>query len=76
MTEYNAAAPLRPGDEWIDTGGRHASGAPSRDWRLRVVEVEAHAVPTIVKVIGEDVATGERYPFEFYRSNNVQLAEG
>jgi hypothetical protein len=55
------AGALRVGDVWID-----------RDrTTFRAVEINEHAIAAIVTVTGEDIATGNRRAFEFYRVNKV-----
>lgn len=69
MAEYKEAGALRPGDVWVDLGNDDA-------WTLRVVEIADDPISTIIKVIGEDVASGDRHAFEFYRPAYVRLADG
>jgi len=59
--QFKEAGALRVGDTWIDRDRR----------RFRVVEINAHAIPAIVTLAGEEIATGERRAFEFYRVNKV-----
>jgi hypothetical protein len=66
--EYKQADALREGDVWIDPGDHEP-------WTLRVVETGEHPIPSAVIVIGEDIATGDRYAFEFDRDRLVLLGE-
>jgi len=64
--DYIPAGDLRPGDVF---------NGWARLQRFRVVEIGEHAIVGVVKIIGEDVETGDRHAFEFYRVNRVELGE-
>jgi hypothetical protein len=62
------AGALRPGDVWIDRAKWRG-----RSFRVRLI-LES-AIPSVVRIIGEDVETGSQHTFEFYRVNRVEIGE-